>query len=131
MKDFENGDFVRLFLSEGYNCKRHNSCKIFSIEGIGTETLILKDVGVVNKHHVQPIHINFQDDCDIYLIYPPHATYDIDNSTGEVSHAYYLNTLKRKYPWIYSKVCNFEYVHEVQHFFRNNKDLRMSLAIDA
>lgn len=129
MADFEIGDIVRLYCSEGYNYNRYNSCRLFSIEEIGDEVFILKDiVEPVDKNHVIPVRINNQEDCDIYLIYPHHTTYNY--YTGDASRAYYMKTLQQKYHWIYSKVCNYEYVHEIQHFLRRNKDLRMSLAID-
>jgi len=120
--NFQIGDIVKL----------SDNNPLFVIKSIEGDSCIFNGVDhLVSLRMISPIEINGIDDYYVYLEHPYKAVIIKEDTpfNGEKRYEYYLETLKNGYPQVYSKVSKFKYVHEVQHFLRDNKELQLSLKL--
>ena len=131
MIQFEIGDIVKVINSNVIEETYYSPCNLFMINELKENMCVLNGLNnAIFLENVRPVKINDEDDREIYLRYPAWATIVIEENCaydGEPSCQYYMDVLKEKYPLVYAKVCAFEYVHEVQHYFREIKDFNLSL----
>ena len=134
MTKFQIGDIVKLVNSEVYEKSGYSRYDLYTIKEIIENGYCLNGVKAsVNSNDIRPLKIDGIDDYEVYLEYPHKASIIKEDTKfdGELRYRYYMDMLKEKYPNTYTTICKckFQYVHEVQHYLRDNKDLRMYLNI--
>lgn len=137
-QQFVIGDFVRLKeLQKFINIRVNKKINIFEIKDIGNEYIRLDNIEpIVPLFAIEPIPINGIDDKEIY--YDPIIMASFVRSGDPVpaytrDDSYYVDSFSRT---IYKERTlkemieekQFKYVHEVQHFLKN--ELKDVLKID-
>lgn len=130
MIQFEIGDIVKVINSNIIEETYYSPCNLFVINELKENMCILNGLkNAISLENIRPVKINDEDDREIYLKYPSQAIMIKENCAydGEPSYLYYMDALKEKYPCVYATIDKFKYVHEVQHYFREIKDFKLSL----
>ncbi|HNY06046.1 MAG TPA: hypothetical protein PKL23_06330 [Candidatus Egerieousia sp.] len=127
--DFVKGDFVKLRNPKAHAISKIHNVNVFEIREIKNFDIALYDVeDLLTIQDIEAIQINGKDDKHIY--YNPVVMADVCRPFEEprahiTDKSYYMNAFKKniyKERRLFDVIENkgFMFVHEVQHFLREN-----------
>lgn len=132
MIDFRIGDIVKLINSKISEEGFYSPWGLCTIKEINEDSCIINGIKQpIKLNEIRPVSIDGSDAQEVYLDYPSKAYVIGDTSTysGENRHRYFMDVLKEKYPNTHQIIRRFNYIHEVQHYLAEQKDLKLSLRL--